>query len=364
MHVLALEPFYGGSHRAFLDGLIARSRHRFTLLTHPACFWKWRMRGAAITLADEARRLPKPPDLIFASDMLALAEFKALSGLAAPTLLYMHENQLSYPAAAPDPRDVHFGFTNLTSWLAADRVLWNSQYHLESCLAALPGFIAMMPDCRPRRIEDSIGEKSLVMPPGLDLAAIASHPVERDGGPPIIIWNHRWEFDKQPEVFFQAVDELDRAGVPFRLALLGENFRVQPQAFLDARERWGGRIVRFGYAEDREEYLDWLRRGTVSVSTATQENFGLAAVEAAYAGAYPLWPDRLSYPELLGPEAGRGHLYSEFGELVVKLKMRMTGPPYDRDAHERMRRALDRFDWSRRIGHYDDLIESTATDRR
>jgi glycosyltransferase involved in cell wall biosynthesis len=363
MHVLALEPFYGGSHRAFLDGLIARSRHRFTLLTQPACFWKWRMRGAAITLADQARRLPEPPDVILASDMLALAEFKALSGLAAPALLYLHENQLSYPAQGPDPRDIHFGFTNLTSGLAATRVLWNSQSHLESFLAALPGFIAMMPDCRPRRLEDIIRAKSLVMWPGLDLAAIAARPVERDGGAPLIIWNHRWEHDKQPEVFFRALDELGRAGIGFRLALLGENFQVQPQAFRDARERWGGRIVRCGYVEDRQEYFAWLARGAVSVSTAAQENFGLAAVEAAYAGAYPLWPDRLSYPELIGPEAGRGHLYSEFGELVVKLKMRMTGPPYDRDEHERIRRALDRFDWSRRIGHYDDLIESTATDR-
>ncbi len=51
MNFLFLEPFYGGSHRDFADGLIAHSRHRIDLVTLPARFWKWRMRGAALYLA-------------------------------------------------------------------------------------------------------------------------------------------------------------------------------------------------------------------------------------------------------------------------------------------------------------------------
>ena len=52
MRVLALNPYHGGSHRAFLDGWMANSRHRFTLLTLPAHHWKWRMRHAAVTFAE------------------------------------------------------------------------------------------------------------------------------------------------------------------------------------------------------------------------------------------------------------------------------------------------------------------------
>ena len=51
MRILALEPYYGGSHRAFLDGWVQRSRHEWTLHTLPPNKWKWRMRHAAVTLA-------------------------------------------------------------------------------------------------------------------------------------------------------------------------------------------------------------------------------------------------------------------------------------------------------------------------
>ena len=53
MRVLAIEPFYGGSHKAFLDGWIERSRHDWTVLGLPPCKWKWRMRHAPITFADD-----------------------------------------------------------------------------------------------------------------------------------------------------------------------------------------------------------------------------------------------------------------------------------------------------------------------
>lgn len=48
LRFLFLEPFYGGSHRDFADGLTAHSRHDIHLVTLPDRFWKWRMRGAAI----------------------------------------------------------------------------------------------------------------------------------------------------------------------------------------------------------------------------------------------------------------------------------------------------------------------------
>lgn len=45
---LYLEPFFGGPHREFTQGWVAHSRHCIDLLTLPARFWKWRMRGAAL----------------------------------------------------------------------------------------------------------------------------------------------------------------------------------------------------------------------------------------------------------------------------------------------------------------------------
>ena len=78
MKILALEPYYGGSHRAFLDGWRVVSRHDFTLLTLEPYKWKWRMRHSAITFADELGAMVADGqkwDVIFCSDMLNLAEF-------------------------------------------------------------------------------------------------------------------------------------------------------------------------------------------------------------------------------------------------------------------------------------------------
>ena len=121
-NVLLLEPFYGGSHRAFTDGLKRTSRHRVECLTLPDRFWKWRLRGAAIALADRIASLSVSPDIILASDMLSVADLKALLGAdAPPVLLYMHENQLTFPVPEGARADYQFAFTNVTSCLTADR---------------------------------------------------------------------------------------------------------------------------------------------------------------------------------------------------------------------------------------------------
>jgi hypothetical protein len=57
LRILALEPYYGGSHRSVLDGVLAGLGWEHDLLTLPARKWKWRMSGAALTFADAARAL-------------------------------------------------------------------------------------------------------------------------------------------------------------------------------------------------------------------------------------------------------------------------------------------------------------------
>ncbi len=57
MRILALEPWYGGSHRTFLDGLSSHSRHEIDTITMSARFWKWRMHGGAVTMARKAERM-------------------------------------------------------------------------------------------------------------------------------------------------------------------------------------------------------------------------------------------------------------------------------------------------------------------
>ena len=48
---------------------------------------------------------------------------------------------------------------------------------------------------------------------------------------PLILWNHRWEYDKNPEEFLQALLRLDEQGLDFRLAILGKYFCQQYPIF-------------------------------------------------------------------------------------------------------------------------------------
>lgn len=303
MNVLAIEGYYGGSHKAFLDGWMGRSRHQWTLFTLAANKWKWRMRHGAITFARQVERLAGQGgcwDVLFCSDMLNLAEFVGLAGEVVrrlPKVVYFHENQLTYPVRVESERDYQYVMTNLTTALAADAVWFNSAFHRDEFLAALRTFLRRMPDNQPLDAVEEIACRSAVHPPGIE-------PFERRRrrapGPLHILWAARWEHDKNPEGFFAAMKILKDKGVDFCLSVIGEQFREAPEVFSWAREYFAGQIVRWGWQETREAYRDALMDADVVVSTANHEFFGISVVEAIASGAYPLLPRRLAYPEILG----------------------------------------------------------------
>lgn len=362
MHILFLESFYGGSHRDFADGLAAHSRHAIDLVTLPARFWKWRMRGASLHF------LRKIPDLegydgLIATDLMGLADFKALAGSACPPILvYFHENQLTYPLAPGEEMDYQFGFTDITTALVADLIRFNSRTHCRAFLDGLPGFLKMMPEHRPTWVLDAIGAKTDVLHPGCSFPPDAAPlGTAESKGPPLIIWNHRWEFDKNPEAFFEALDGLVAAQADFRLALLGENCQTVPKVFIRARERYGSRILHYGYVPSRTAYVGWLERGDVVVSTARQENFGIAVVEAVRYGCLPLLPGRLAYPEII-PERFHPHvLYQDQDELNARLHRLITGWPDQEDLRADLSRAMCRYAWPNVIDAYDETLDLLAT---
>jgi glycosyltransferase involved in cell wall biosynthesis len=303
MNILALEPYYGGSHKAFIDGFSKISRHTWTILKLPAHKWKWRMRHSAITFAEQAAELlkkQKKPDLVFCSDMLNLAEFIALAPVEIsplPKVIYFHENQLNYPVRIEDERDYQFAMTNLTSALAADAVWFNSRFHMSSFLDALVKFLKSMPDFQPLEVIKIIRAKSSVHPPGIaDLNVLT----DRKPGPLRILWAARWEHDKNPELFFKAIEILKENKVQFRLSVIGQSFRDRPVVFDRARKIFSEHIDNWGYQKTRTVYERVLQNSDVIVSTANHEFFGISIVEAIAAGAYPLVPNRLSYPEIIG----------------------------------------------------------------
>jgi glycosyltransferase involved in cell wall biosynthesis len=360
MKVLFLNPFHGGSHRSFAEGWARHSRHAIEIVSLPARFWKWRMRGAALHFA---RRVADPGayGALVVTDLMSLSDLKALWGTACPpALAYFHENQLSYPLPPGDAMDFQFGFTDITTGLAAARVLFNSRFQHDAFFAGLPGFIRMMPEFHPNWVVQEIRARAGVLHPGCEFPAGPPDlkPLDRSL-PPLVVWNHRWEFDKDPSAFFAALDAVLARGIEFRLALLGENFQVVPKEFIAARERFGGRVIQYGFVESRAGYFDWLGQGTVVVSTAVQENFGMAVVEAARLGCRPLLPDRLVYPEVLPREFHSACLYAGAGDLVDRLAaLLVPGAVEAAGLRGPIAAAMERYAWEKMMPAYDAEIEA------
>ncbi|MHB8080038.1 MAG: tRNA-queuosine alpha-mannosyltransferase domain-containing protein [Candidatus Krumholzibacteriia bacterium] len=375
LDILFVEPYDGGSHRAFREGLAARSRHRFHAWTLPARFWKWRLRGAAPWFADAINAARPPCDLILATDFLNVADFRGLLDPPydrRPLLLYMHENQLTYPLSPEEEFDFHFGATNIVSALAADRVVFNSDYHRSLFLDGIPAYLGRMPEAIPRGVRARLEARSEVLPVGLArpcrpaaagapylggaCAADAGPVWPRDGASPLILWNHRWEFDKRPEWLIGALLRLAAEAVPFRVALLGDP-RGREELFAPLREALGRRVAAWGEAPAGEAYAAWLARADVVVSCAAQEYFGIAVAEAVHAGAYAVLPREQVYPTLYGRRCRGRHLYDGEAGLTALLRDVLAGrcghvcglPP-----------ACDDFCWERLAPRYDAVLAALA----
>lgn len=361
LNILALEPYYAGSHRAFIDTLIRHSRHRFRLLTLPGRKWKWRMRGAAIWFARELAAAPRSDiDLIFATDMMSVADLRALlppTLRACPVVCYFHENQLTYPLPDAADRDYQYGFTNITSCLASDAVWFNSETHRAAFLESAASLLRKMPDRVPDGVLECIVRKSLACLPLVEAPPNAP-PGRTSGRPRTILWNHRWEYDKNPEALFEVLSRLNADGVEFRLAILGESFREIPSVFKRIIERLESRIVHMGHAEDRADYWRVLRAADIVVSTAIQENFGISIVEAILSGCVPLLPNRLSYPEIIPTALHGEYLYADPAELHSRLSLLLIPEQPLAVDHELIDGLASTCVADRCIARYDDLFES------
>ena len=186
-----------------------------------------------------------------------------------------------------------------------------------------------------------------------------SATVDLENQRPLILWNQRWEYDKGPEMFFHTLYRLQESGIDFSLAVAGENFRNVPIEFEEARTTLAGRIIHWGFVESRAAYFNLLQRADLVISTALHEFFGISILEAIVAGAFPLLPNRLSYPELIPPELHPACLYDNADELLqmssLRLQMPRPAPPSLRN------HVLVHYDWPIVANQYDASMEQLCS---
>jgi len=374
VRVLALNAYHGGSHRDFIDRWSGGSRHAFTVLTLPPRHWKWRMRHAAVHFASEAQRLTDGGatfDAVVCTDMLNLAEFAGLCPAPIarlPRIAYFHENQLAYPTrGAPDERDAHYALTNLTTALAADRAWFNSAFNRDSMVDGLAALVDRMPDHRPFDALHRVRSSSEVQPPPIGDDAFAERPRVREPGQIRLAWAARWEHDKGPATLFAALGLLAERGVEFRVSVLGEQRPDADGLFGRARAALGDRIDAWGFLPDRTAYLAALRRADVFISTASHEFFGIAAVEAVAAGAMPVVPGSLAYPETLAGADGSASFHDGSAASVAGLvgraaaRLAAAGAPWpDAPTARALADRIAPLAASRRVPDLDVALERTV----
>lgn len=129
-----------------------------------------------------------------------------------------------------------------------------------------------------------------------------------------IIWPHRWEHDKNPQLLTETLLELNKRQTPFTVSIIGGSFQTVPECFRNIQEKLGDKIINYGYLE-RDEYLKCLLSGDIVISTAGHEFYGVSMLEATYCGCMPFAPNKLVYPEIYPS----GNLYNTSNQLIKTL---------------------------------------------
>lgn len=311
MRILLLSAYDAASHRQWREGLVAHlPHHQWSVLTLPDRHFSWRIRGNALAWAmEQCPILNRGYDLIVATSMVDLATLKGIAPelAATPSLLYFHENQFDYPVTRHSQVGVEAQITSIYSALAATRLLFNSAYNRDTFLDGARTLLARLPDHAPAATIDTIAAKSDLLPVPLpaDIIPTDTTPAHREqfGTPITLLWNHRWEYDKGPELLHRLLQALE-GRLDYRIHIVGHAFRKRPEAFDAIARECAAHLGSWGHIEQRSEYLQLLRDSDIVLSTALHDFQGIAMQEAIAAGCLPLAPDRLAYPEYI-PEACR-----------------------------------------------------------
>jgi hypothetical protein len=270
------------------------------------------------------------PDLVRAAVMtslleslLALVQYGFVPQARCHKVLYFHENQLVYPSRTrldgksttsnasstqPAPssvaggesdteRDFQLAWMQIMSVLSSDVCLFNSHFNRSSFIEAIPHVVRKIPE-KALQLSDGphsvfskfvlepIAAKSFVLhfpvalPP---VSSISSTLAQTSADKPLrICWNHRWEYDKCPELFIETLRSLADSGESFQLTMLGESFSEVPEVITLAKAYFlsKGLVRHWGYVSSKLEYWEKLAECDVVVSTAIHEFFGVSIVEA------------------------------------------------------------------------------------
>jgi glycosyltransferase involved in cell wall biosynthesis len=226
---------------------------------------------------------------------------------------------------------------------------------MTSFLDALHPFLKQFPDHQELDTIKNIRDRSEVLYLGMDLQIFDDHKTSHEGNP-LIVWNHRWEYDKNPELFFKVLSHIKNDGLDYELVVLGENFSQSPTVFEQSKESLRDNIVHWGYVESFEEYAEWLWKADILPVTSNQEFFGASFMEAIYCDTWPILPNRLTYPELIPREYHSDNLYDNEDDLYEKTSQAIKNSKNLRK--DTLSNIAQQFDWKIMAPEYDTVFSA------
>lgn len=327
MKVLLLSAYHADSHRLWLMGLMKHlPAIDWTVLSLPPRYFSWRIRGNSLSWALlEKATLEADYDVCVATSMTDLSALRGLVPKLArlPTAVYFHENQFAYPGSEQQREGVEPQILNLYTALAADKLLFNSDYNRDSFLAGSDHLLSRLPDFVPRAEVAARFLGAEVLPVGIDIQDTLPRLVSERLS---VLWNHRWEYDKGPDRLLALVKECDHHGLKLDFYIAGQQFRQQPEAFtaiqtilLDSASL---ELKQWGFVADPEDYQSLMATCDVVLSTAIHDFQGLSVLQAVAAGCTPLVPDRLCYPQWF---ASQYHYVDGGEDIALEANSAATG---------------------------------------
>ncbi|MBI35679.1 MAG: glycosyl transferase family 1 [Flavobacteriales bacterium] len=307
--ILILDSFFTGSHKYWGLELKRRLPFNVDLLTLSGKHWKWRMEGGAYELAQKFKKLNVKPKIIIATDMVNIPLFYAFSEITTekiPCIMYFHENQFAYPISNLDTdkvlkRDNHYSFINLTSALFVNQVVFNSEFNKNSFLKGADKLLKKLPK---NNIERKISNEQIIFP-GVD---VPRENLKKLSSTPTILWNHRWEYDKNPDLFIRGLEHLQNISIPFKLIVLGKGTEKK-EIKSKIEKQFKKELIHCGYTENKKQYFKLLSEATHLPVTSMHDFFGIGVAEAMSYGCYAVLPNHQAYPEHLINNSESGILY-------------------------------------------------------
>jgi glycosyltransferase involved in cell wall biosynthesis len=309
MKVLLLSAYSAHSHVHWARCLQTMFKSwQWRVLNLPPRYFSWRVRGNALYWSVEERTvLEEGYDLLIATSMVDLATLRGLVPALThvPSILYFHENQFEYPQTERQHNLLEIQLTSIYAALAADRILFNSNYNQQTFMAGCAKLLRNMPDRVPPDIVPGLQDKAEVIPVPIDLdksrTVLTRWPSAEPDNPlraTRLLWVGRFEYDKGAQGLLRILYHLENSGLDYELAMTGQQFRQMPPVFSEIKNTYGHRLVQFGYVEELSVYHGLLQAADIVLSTALHEFQGLAVMDAVAHNCLPIVPDRLVYPEI------------------------------------------------------------------